>query len=75
MINDILTFFNRDDVPTEGAVISNAPMDIYEALQEVLKTALIHDGLCRGVKEVTKALDKYVNFNVSVIACVVVLIL
>ncbi|BFZ22051.1 hypothetical protein BsWGS_25090 [Bradybaena similaris] len=33
-------------------------MDIYQAIQEVLKTALIHDGLCKGVKEATKALDK-----------------
>ncbi|XP_066239854.1 small ribosomal subunit protein eS12-like [Saccopteryx leptura] len=33
-------------------------MDVYTALQAVLKTALIHDGLTRRIREAAKALDK-----------------
>lgn len=35
-------------------------MSIKDALKEVLKTALIHDGLAKGLREGVKALDKLV---------------
>ena len=47
----IVILFNcRDDVPSVPA----GDMDINTALQEVLKTALIHDGLARGLRECAK---------------------
>ncbi|EJU06629.1 40S ribosomal protein S12 [Dacryopinax primogenitus] len=45
----------------EVAVAQDAPkgkMSVEDALQQVLKNALTHDGLARGLRECTKALDK-----------------
>ncbi|XP_074636009.1 small ribosomal subunit protein eS12-like [Acropora palmata] len=44
-----------DDVEPTPVV---GEMDINTALQEVLKTALVHDGLARGLHEAAKALDR-----------------
>lgn len=50
------SFFFSDDVPS--AVTAGGPMDINSALQEVLKNALIHDGVVHGLHEAAKSLDK-----------------
>ncbi|XP_034256813.1 40S ribosomal protein S12 [Thrips palmi] len=48
----------QDDVPSAVPVATGGPMDVNTALQEVLKNALIHDGLAHGLHEAAKALDK-----------------
>merc|ERR1712126_158286 len=45
-----------DDVV--AAPVASGPMDINKAIAEVLKQALIADGLARGLREAAKALDK-----------------
>ncbi len=49
--------FFRDDVPTSVEAPAGT-MDVQTALQEVLKLAMISDGLARGLHEAAKALDK-----------------
>lgn len=53
-----LIFSCSDDAPPSAA--AGGPMDVNTALQEVLKNALIHDGVVHGLHEAAKALDKCV---------------
>lgn len=43
---------------SEEGTAAGGVMDVNTALQEALKTALIHDGLARGIREAAKTLGQ-----------------
>ena len=43
---------------TKEGIAAGGVMDINTAMQEVLNTAFIHDGLAHGIHEAAKALNK-----------------
>ncbi|KAI8969166.1 50S ribosomal protein L30e-like protein [Mycotypha africana] len=50
---------NTEEVVEVAAeTTSSGQMSVEDALQEVLRRALVHDGLARGLKEAVKALDR-----------------
>ena len=47
-----------DEVEVSGDAQDKGQMSVLDALKGVLKLALMHDGLARGLREASKALDR-----------------
>lgn len=58
------------EVQEETVVEQTAEVTIEDALKVVLRTALVHDGLARGLRESTKALTRGEALLVVLVSCV-----
>merc|ERR1712144_42062 len=47
-----------EDTPEVEEAVEAEPLDTVSALKQVLKRALCHDGLARGIRECARVLDK-----------------
>jgi small subunit ribosomal protein S12e len=56
--NDPVEVTEADEVEVSGDAASKGQMSVLDALKGVLKLALMHDGLARGLREASKALDR-----------------
>ncbi|KAK9845293.1 hypothetical protein WJX81_002613 [Elliptochloris bilobata] len=48
----------NEETPAAAAPAPDEPMDVNQAVQQVLKKALAHDGLSRGLHEAARALEQ-----------------
>ena len=55
---DAVAAADEVEVPADSTGGAGGKMSVLEALKGVLKLALIHDGLARGLREASKALDR-----------------
>merc|ERR1712094_122030 len=46
------------EAPVVAEVVEEVPLDTVSALKQVLKKAMCHDGLARGIRECARMLDK-----------------
>lgn len=49
------------EVEAGATAAASGSLSVEDALQQVLKKALVHDGLARGIRESVKALDRLVE--------------
>lgn len=57
-VGDNETPIEVDEVEVKETEAPKGKMSVEQALQDVLKKAMVHDGLARGLRECAKALDK-----------------